>query len=115
MFFLVLVFFTSDKLHLFFLELLFFRLVHFLIFYFIDMLRLANRRSRKPYHLLSTAHRRHLKNQLERTAYNEYECLQQHNLDIPNARADSDFVDKDQFPAECSQTEKDEIFTSDNV
>lgn len=78
------------------------------------MLRLANRRSGKLYHVLSTAHRRRLE-KLERTARNKYECLQ-HNLNNVNARANSDFVDKDQFPAECSQTEKDEIFTSsDNV
>ncbi|XP_011870010.1 PREDICTED: uncharacterized protein LOC105563220, partial [Vollenhovia emeryi] len=45
------------------------------------MLRLAKRRSRKPYHLLSAVHRRRLE-KLERAARNEYECLQQKNLNI---------------------------------
>ncbi|XP_071647556.1 uncharacterized protein [Temnothorax longispinosus] len=72
------------------------------------MLRLAKRRSRKPYHLLSAVHCRRLE-KLERAARNEYECLQQQNLDVANARADSDFVDEGQILAECSQTEEDEI------
>ncbi|KMQ89517.1 breast and ovarian cancer susceptibility 1 [Lasius niger] len=76
------------------------------------MLRLANRRSRKPYHLLSAAHRRRLE-KLKRAARNEYECLQQQNLNIADARADSDFVDEGQILAECSQTEEDEIVSSD--
>ncbi|KMQ87794.1 hypothetical protein RF55_12832 [Lasius niger] len=78
------------------------------------MLRLANRRSRKSYHLLSAAHRRRLE-KLERAARNEYECLQQQNLDIANARADSNLVDEGQILAECSQTEEDEIFVSSDA
>ncbi|RLU22206.1 hypothetical protein DMN91_006587 [Ooceraea biroi] len=57
------------------------------------MLRLANRHSHKPYHLLSAAHRRRLE-KLERAARNEYECLQQKNLDIADAGADSNFVNE---------------------
>ncbi|KYQ58852.1 hypothetical protein ALC60_02144 [Trachymyrmex zeteki] len=82
------------------------------------MFRLANRRSRKPYHLLSTVHRRRLE-KLEISARNEYEHLQQQNIDIANAnpiaRANSDFVDEDEIFAECSQTEEDEIFVSSNA
>lgn len=78
------------------------------------MLRLANRRSRKRYHLLSTVHRRRLE-KLERAARNEYECLQQQNLDVANARADSDFVDEDKILAECSQTEEEEISVSSDA
>lgn len=73
------------------------------------MLRLAKRRSRKPYHLLSAAHRRRLE-KLERAARNEYECLQQKNLNIANARTDSDSVDDSQILMECNQTKEDEIF-----
>lgn len=76
------------------------------------MLRLANRRSRKPYHLLSAAHRRRLE-KLERTARNEYECIQQQNLDL--ARADSDFVNEKQILAERNQTKEDEIFVSSDA
>lgn len=53
------------------------------------MLCLANRRSREPYHLLSAAHYRRLE-KIKTAARNEYKCLQQQNLDIANARADSD-------------------------
>lgn len=68
---------------------------------------MANRRSRKPYHLLSAAYRRRLE-KLERTVRNEYECLQQQNLDI--ARADSDFVKEDQILMKRNQIKEDEIF-----
>lgn len=78
------------------------------------MLLLANRRSRKPYHVLSAVHRRRLE-KLERAALNEYECLQQQNLDVANTRADSDFVDEGQILAECSQTEEDEISVSSDA
>lgn len=76
------------------------------------MLRLANRRNRKPYHLLSAVYRRRLE-KLERAARNE--CLQQQNVDTVNARADSDFVDEGQIRAECSPTEEDEIFVSSDA
>ncbi|XP_026826387.1 uncharacterized protein LOC113562169 [Ooceraea biroi] len=80
------------------------------------MLRLANRHSHKPYHLLSAAHRRRLE-KLERAARNEYECLQQKNLDIADAGADSNFVNEGQILAECSfsQTEGVEVVISSDA
>jgi len=74
------------------------------------MLRLAKRRSRKPFHLLSAVHRRRLE-KLERDARNEYE-LQQENLEIANASPDSDIIDKDLILAECNQTGNEETVVS---
>lgn len=77
------------------------------------MFRLAKRRSRKPFHLLSVVYRRRLE-KLERDARNEYQ-LQQENLEIANARADSDFVDKDQILGESSQAGNEEIASYSNA
>ncbi|XP_029171622.1 uncharacterized protein LOC114940985 [Nylanderia fulva] len=69
------------------------------------MFRLAKRRSRKPFYLLSTVYRRRLE-KLERDARNK---LLQKNLKIASARVDSDSVDKGQILAESSQPGNEEI------
>ena len=78
------------------------------------MLRLAKKRGRKPFYLLSTVHRRRLE-KLEREARIEYESLQQQNIDISK-----DNVEENKILAECSQIvsvssdASDDVQSSDN-